>query len=123
MLGVITKFSNEAQPLSKKEKSNLLDEDFDLLRYWEEKLEAKVEKIAHLNAAIVEVTPDNDADMEKELEDAENLERKNVTLLKAVSRILEQFEETDAASLALLQESTNVASNSHSNHIKMPNFD
>ena len=124
MLGVITKISNEAQPLLKKDKSNLLDEDIDLLHYWKEKLETKVEEIAHLNAAIIEVTPDNDADMEKELEDAENFERKNGTLLKAVSRILEQFEETDATSLTPLQESTNATSNSHnSSHIKIPKFD
>ena len=54
-------------------------------------------------SALVEVTPDNDADMERELEDAENAERKSGTLLEAVSRILEQFEETDA-SLARTQE-------------------
>ena len=65
MLCVIIKLSNEAQPLFKKEKSNLLDY-IELLRYWE-KLETKVEGIARLNAAIVQVTPDNDADMEKSL--------------------------------------------------------
>ena len=97
MLGVITKISNEAQALLKKEKSNLLDEDIDLLNYWKRKLETKVEEIAHLIAALVEVTPDNDADMERELQDAENAERKSGTLLEAVSRILEQFEETDAS--------------------------
>ena len=122
MLGVITKISNEAQALLKKEKSNLLDEDIDLLNYWKKKLETKVEEIAHLNAALVEVTPDNDADMERELEDAENAERKSGTLLEAVSRFLEQFEETDA-SLAPIQEPTNATSNSHSSHIKMPKFD
>ena len=99
------------------------DEDIDLLRYWEGKLETKVEEIAHLNAATVEVTPDNAADMEKMLEDAENLGRKNGTLFNAVSSILEQFEETDAASLALVQDSTNVTSNDLSSHIKMPKFD
>ena len=60
--------------------------------------------------------------MEKMLEDAENFERKNGTLLKAVSRILEQFEETDATSLTLFHESTNATSNSHSSHFKMPKF-
>ena len=123
MLGVITKISNEVQPLLKKEKSNLLDGDIELLHYWKEKLETKVEDIAHLNAAIIEVTPDNEADMEKELEDAENFERKNGTLIKAVSRILEQFEETDATSLTPLQEPTNATSNSHNSHIKMLKFD
>ena len=73
-------------------------------------------------SALVEVTPDNDADMERELEDAENAERKSGTLLEAVSRILEQFEETDA-SLARTQESTNATSYCHSSHIKMPKFD
>ena len=92
-----------------------------MLSYWKKKLETKVEEIAHLNAALVEVTPDNDADMERELEDSENAERKSGTLLE-VSRILEQFEETDA-SLAPLQESTSATSNSHSSHIRMPEFD
>ena len=53
-----------------------------MLNYWKRKLETKVEEIAHLNAAVVEMTPDNDADMERELLDAENGERKCGTLLK-----------------------------------------
>ena len=60
--------------------------------------------------------------MERELEDAENAERKSGTLLEAVSHILEQIDETDA-SPALLQETTNATSNSHSSHIKILKFD
>ena len=60
--------------------------------------------------------------MERELEDAENAERRSGTRLEEVSRILGQFAGTDS-SLAALQESTYVTSNSHSNHIKMPKFD
>ena len=46
MLEVITEISTEAQPLLKKEKSVLLDEDIVFQRYWKRKLESKVEVIA-----------------------------------------------------------------------------
>ena len=75
--------SNKTQPLSKRSKSDLLDEYIHLLHYWGE---TKVEEITQLNAAILDLTPENDADIEKELEDAEEIERKLASLPKAVSR-------------------------------------
>ena len=116
IIGVTTKLEVKIRPLLDKRKEQVTTGDISYLRAVEKQLEKRLEDAGFLNAAALNITPDTDADMEKEMEDAEEFETKIGTQLEEISSFLEGFEVANPV-LA-----TATTSSPTTGNLKMPKF-
>ena len=123
ILGVTTKLELKLRPLFDKEKENVTADDLSYLRAVEKQLK-RLENAVSLNAAALQITPDTDNEMEKEIEDADDFENKIGTQLERISSFLEQFEVQDPVLTAAFTAPTSTSTSSPTTgHLKMPKFD
>ena len=73
-LEVTTKLELKLRPLFDKGEENFTANALSYLRAVETQLEKRRENSVSLNAASLQITPDTDSEMEKKIEDADNLE-------------------------------------------------
>ena len=87
-------------------------------------MEKRLENAVSLNAAALQITPDTDNEMEKEIEDADDFENKIGTQLERISSFLEQFEVQDPVLTAAFTAPTSTSTSSPTTGLlKMPKFD
>ena len=76
IIGVTTKVEVKIRPILDKEKEEITTVDLSYLRAVKKTVGKRLEDAGFLNGAVLNLFPDTDADMEKELEDAEEFETK-----------------------------------------------
>ena len=122
--GVITKNKVQIDAILTQEIADIDTAKISFLEGLQEKLEERLADSAHLNAAILEKTPDEDAAVEQEFVNAEEFEERIRTLIKTIDNFLQQLEKPDPAlvtAVAATTSSTGTASGT--GHLKMPKFD
>ena len=105
------------RPIIDKEKEEITTVDLSYLRAVKKQLEKRLEDTVFPNAAVLNLTPDTDADMKKKVEDAEKFETKIGAQLEEVSSCVERFEIADPVL------TTAATSNPTIGSLKMPNFE
>ena len=122
--GVITKNKVQIDAILTQEIADIDTAKISFLEGLQEKLEERLADSAHLNAAILEKTPDEDAAVKQEFVNAEEFEERIRTLIKTIDNFLQQLEKPDPAlvtAVAATTSSTGTASGA--GHSKMPKFD
>ena len=79
------------RPILDKEKEEITTVDLSYLRAVKKQLEKRLEDTVFPNAAVLNLTPDTDADMKKKVEDAENFETSRSTLAKPAKTVIIPF--------------------------------
>ena len=122
--GVITKNKAQIETILTQEIANIDLAKISFLEGLQEKLEERPADSAHLNAAILEKTPDGHAAVEQEFVNAEEFEERFRTLIKTKDNFLRQLETPDPAlvtAVAATNFSTGTASGT--GRLKMSKFD
>ena len=111
--GVITKNKVQIDAILTQEIADIDTAKISFLEGLQEKLEERLADSAHLNAAILEKTPDEDAAVKQEFVNAEEFEERIRTLIKTIDNFLQQLEKPDPAlvtAIAATTSSTGTAS-------------
>ena len=122
--GVITKNKAQIETILTQEIADIDTAKISSLKGLREKLEERLADSAHLNAAILEKTPDGDVAVEQGYVNAEEFEERIRTLIKTIDNFHQQLETPDTAlvtAIAATTSSTGTASGT--GHLKMPKFD
>ena len=120
--GTITKNGARVEAIDSKDKADVSKSDVDYLEALQERLERSLDDARFLNAAILEKCPHDDNEMENEINSAEEFEERIHCQLKAVERILSQFDEPDAALAAAIAAPVVSTPSTITSTIKMPKF-
>ena len=122
--GVITKNKAQIETILTQEIADIDTAEISFLERLQEKLEDRLADSAHLNAAILEKTPDEDAAVEQKFVNAEEFEERFRKQIKTIEKFLQQLETPDPAlvtAVAATTSSTGTASGT--GHLKTPKFD
>ena len=118
--GTITKNGARVEAIDSKDKADVSKSDVDYLEALQERLERRLDDAQFLNAAILEKCSHDDNEMENEINLAEEFEERIQCQLKAVERILSQFDEPDAALAAAIAAPAVSTPSTITSTIKMP---
>ena len=110
------------EAIDSKDKVDLSKSDVDHLEALRERLEKRLDDAQFLNAAILEKCSHDDNELENEINLAEEFEERIQCQLKAVERILSQFDEPDTALAVALAAPAVSTPSTISSTIKMPKF-